>query len=157
MEVHDVGQLRVPTHVPEDVRDWPYEAISTTIERGTIGDWAVLTREIGRDPWGTVARQVEDYLEYADEPGVASLFRRRITAARTAAERAERDQVAERVRELVQESGLTQEAFARAIGTSRPRLSTYRTGKVTPSAALLLRMERVAAERAHAHAPRAGG
>lgn len=130
--------------VPQSVRDWPYEAITTTIERGTIGDWVVLTREIGRDPWGAVARQVEDYLEYADEQGVAALFRRRISAARAAAKRAERDQVAERVRDLVSASGLMQEQFAQAIGTSRTRLSTYRTGKVTPSAALLLRMERVA-------------
>ncbi|QDO89485.1 helix-turn-helix transcriptional regulator [Ornithinimicrobium ciconiae] len=131
--------------VPAEVRDWPYEAITTAIERGTIGDWAVLTREIGQDPWGPVARQVEDYLEYAEEPGVVGLFRRRITAARAAAEEAERAQVAEQVRELVRASGLTLEQFARAIGTSRPRLSTYRTGKVTPSAALLVRMARVSA------------
>lgn len=130
--------------VPESVRDWPYEAITTAIERGTIGDWAVLTREIGRDPWGPVARQVEAFLEYADEPGVASLFRRRVATARAAAERDEREAVAARVRALIAASGLTQEEFARAIGTSRSRLSTYGTGRVTPSAALLLRMERVA-------------
>lgn len=133
--------------VPDQVREWPYEAIVTAIERGGVRDWVVLTREIAGDPWGPVARQVEDYLEYADEPGVAGLFRRRITAARAAAEHTEREQVAARVRELVTRSHLTQEQFARAIGTSRPRLSTYRTGKVTPSAALLLRMERVADSR----------
>ncbi|WP_109471996.1 helix-turn-helix domain-containing protein [Ornithinimicrobium cavernae] len=133
--------------VPEEVRDWPYEAITTAIERGTIGDWAVLTREVGRAPWGAVARQIESYLEYAEEPGVAALFRRRIAAARASAESEEREQVARRVRDLVTRSGMTQDQFARAIGTSRTRLSTYRTGKVTPSAALLLRMERVAESR----------
>jgi transcriptional regulator with XRE-family HTH domain len=36
--------------------------------------------------------------------------------------------------------------FASQIGTSTSRLSTYATGKVTPSAALMLRMSRVAGE-----------
>jgi transcriptional regulator with XRE-family HTH domain len=36
--------------------------------------------------------------------------------------------------------------FALRLGTSRPRLSTYMSGKVTPSAALMLRMHRVAAQ-----------
>lgn len=132
--------------VPTQVRTWPYEAIVTTIERGTIGDWAVLTREIARDPWGPVARQVEEHLEYAEEPGTVALFRRRIAAARASAEASEREQVAQRVRDLVLVSGMSAEEFARAIGTSRSRLSTYRSGKVTPSAALMVRMERVAAE-----------
>ena len=34
--------------------------------------------------------------------------------------------------------------FARRLGTSAPRLSTYRSGTVVPSAALMLRMRRVA-------------
>ena len=35
---------------------------------------------------------------------------------------------------------------AGGLGTSRPRLSTYLSGKVTPSASLMLRMRRVAAQ-----------
>ncbi|MGI8949078.1 MAG: helix-turn-helix domain-containing protein [Ornithinimicrobium sp.] len=46
--------------------------------------------------------------------------------------------------ELVAASGLTTAEFASRIGTSRTRLSTYRSGQVTPSAALLVRMERMA-------------
>lgn len=130
--------------VPDAVRDWPHEAVSTVIERGTITDWAVLTREIARDPWGPLARRVQDCLEYADEPGTVALFRRRIAAARAEVESADRAEVARRVRDAVARSGLSQEQLARAIGTSRPRLSTYCTGRVTPSAALLLRIERVA-------------
>lgn len=131
--------------VPEgDVESWPYEAIVTAIERGTVSDWAVLGLAISSSPWGEVARQVEEYLTYADEPGVGALLRRRIERARTEREESERDEVAARVRELVLRSGLTREGFARRIGTSRPRLSTYCSGKVTPSATLLLRMSRVA-------------
>ena len=127
----------------EDVESWPYEAIVTAIERGTIGDWAVLGRAIGRSPWGKAARQVEEYLRYADEPGVVSLFVRRVARARAEAEAEERAEVAARVREHVERSGLSRDEFARRVGTSRSRLSTYCSGKVTPSAAMVLRMSRV--------------
>lgn len=130
--------------VPEDVAAWPFEAVVTAIERGTVSDWAVLTREVARDPWGELARQIEDYLSYAEDPAVAGLLRRRIEAARTETESADRAEVARAVRDLVNRSGMPREAFARRIGTSRSRLSTYCTGSVTPSAALVLRMERVA-------------
>lgn len=42
------------------------------------------------------------------------------------------------------ESGLSRAEFASRVGTSASRLSTYVSGRVTPSAALLLRMRRVA-------------
>ena len=51
---------------------------------------------------------------------------------------------AARVRAAVDRSGLTNAQFAELVGTSASRLSTYLSGKVTPSAALLLRMERAA-------------
>jgi transcriptional regulator with XRE-family HTH domain len=50
------------------------------------------------------------------------------------------------IRDLVARSGLSQQDFAGRLGTSRPRLSTYLSAKVTPSAALMLRMRRVAAQ-----------
>ena len=37
------------------VERWPYEAIVTVIERGTLGDWLILIRAITADPWGPVA------------------------------------------------------------------------------------------------------
>ncbi|USQ75917.1 helix-turn-helix domain-containing protein [Ornithinimicrobium cryptoxanthini] len=122
---------------------WPYEAIVTVIERGLIADWAVLTREIRRDPWGPVARQVSDYLNYERPVGVAPLLERAIGSARRCALQAERAEVARDVNELVNRSGLTSASFAERIGTSASRLSTYRSGKVIPSAALLARMRRL--------------
>jgi transcriptional regulator with XRE-family HTH domain len=47
------------------------------------------------------------------------------------------------IRSLLDRSGLSQQDFADRIGTSRSRLSTYRSGKVVPSAAFLVRMRRV--------------
>lgn len=125
------------------VATWPFEAIVTVVERGTIGDWARLTSEIDRDPWGPVARQIEDYLRYERPWGVAPLLERAIARARLTGLAGERQQVAQSVAALVERSGLGLEEFASRIGTSRSRLSTYRSGSVTPSASLLLRMEAV--------------
>lgn len=124
---------------------WPYEAIVTLVERGSVTDWARLTAEIKADPWGVVTRQIEDYLSYQRPPGIGALLERTITAARYAAEHRERAAVAARITELISQSGLTTAEFASRIGTSRSRLSTYRTGSVTPSAALLYRMESLVA------------
>lgn len=132
--------------VPDDapVGEWPYEALVSVIERGTIRDWARLTSHIRQDPWGPVARQVEQYLSYGEAWGVAPLLRRRIAAARADAEAGDKAAVAAEVRALVDRSGLTATEFASRVGTSRTRLSTYQRGRVTPSAALLRRMQRVA-------------
>ena len=45
----------------------------------------------------------------------------------------------------VERSGLTKSEFAALVGTSASRLSTYLGGKVTPSAALLIRIDTPAA------------
>lgn len=67
-----------------------------------------------------------------------------IERAREQAERTEREEVAKEVTELIERSGLSRAEFAARMGTSASRLSTYASGKVTPSAALLVRMRRVA-------------
>lgn len=125
------------------VHTWPYEAIVTVIERGTIGDWLLLTRAIDANPWGVVARQVEDYLSYESPYGVGPLLTRAIARARRQAEEAERAVVADEVRRVVADSGLTTAEFASRIGTSRSRLSTYRSGRVVPSATMMHRMRHV--------------
>jgi DNA-binding transcriptional regulator YiaG len=126
------------------VREWPYEALVAAIERGTIGDWARVTRELRGDPWGPVARQVELYLSYAQPWGVGPLLERALASSRAQTAADERAAVAAEVRSLVDRSGLGLAEFASRIGTSRTRLSTYRSGRVTPSAALMVRMRRLA-------------
>jgi DNA-binding transcriptional regulator YiaG len=135
---------------PEDpVSEWPQEAIQTTFERGGLEHWRRLAAAIQAEPWGPVARRVEEVLTYSRPYGVALAMERVIALARHAAEASERQTVAANVDALVRESGLSRTEFASRIGTSASRLSTYATGKVMPSAALLLRMRRVA-QRAHA-------
>ncbi len=132
----------VPAGAP--LSQWPYEAIVTVIERGTVGDWVQITAEIDRDPWGEVARQVEEFLSYERPWGVAPLLERAIVRARREAEERERAAVITNVRDLIARSGLSMDDFARRIGTSRTRLSTYRSGRVTPSATLVERMRQLA-------------
>ena len=130
----------------DDVTTWPYEAVVTTLERGLVSDWQPILAEVRRNPWGSVARRVEGFLSYEPLPGVAPLFLRSIETARENAERRDRDEVSRRIRMAVSSSGMAAGLFAELIGTSASRLSTYVSGKVTPSAAMLVRIERVARE-----------
>jgi hypothetical protein len=133
---------------PSDpVETWPYEAMVAAIERGTVHDWAKITAAVRRDPWGHVARGLEDYLRYAEHSGVTELLRRVVQQARVEAETADRETVAARVRQLIRDSGLTAAQFASRTGTSASRLSTYASGKVVPSATMMLRLERAAGQR----------
>jgi len=130
---------------PDDpVEEWPTEAVLTALERGGLSHWRRLASAIRDDPWGTVARRVEEALDVAQPYGIATLIGSVIAAARERAERAERAAVAAEIGRLLGDSGRTRAEFASAIGTSTSRLSTYLSGKVTPSAALLVRMRRVA-------------
>jgi transcriptional regulator with XRE-family HTH domain len=52
--------------------------------------------------------------------------------------------VTERLDTAVARSGLSMRQFAHALGTSPSRFSSYRSGKVAPSAPFLLRAERIA-------------
>lgn len=129
---------------PDDpVNEWPVEAIQIALERGSLTYWRQLAEAIRAEPWGPVARRVENVLAYCRPYGVANVMERVIADAREAAEADERQAVAAEISRLVDESGLTRAEFASRIGTSASRLSTYVNGKVTPSASLLLRMRHV--------------
>jgi DNA-binding transcriptional regulator YiaG len=134
----------VATSPADPVSRWPQEAIQTALERGGLADWRRLAHAIRAEPWGPVARRVEEALTYSRPYGVAPAFEQAIGQSRKAAEAAERDAVAVEIRNLVARSSLSQAEFASRLGTSASRLSTYVSGKVTPSAALLLRMRHVA-------------
>jgi DNA-binding transcriptional regulator YiaG len=112
-------------------------------ERSRPDDRRIPRRRLGQ----AVDRDRPDRLEAVElsRPyGTSELLTAVIERARQEAADAEREQVAGEIRDLVARSGLSQQAFALRLGTSRPRLSTYLSGKVTPSAALMLRMRRVA-------------
>lgn len=130
---------------PDDpVETWPFEGILAAVERGTLPDWRRLSAVIRADPWGPVAQQVLEAVSISHPYGTTELLQGVISRARREAADSERDQVAAEIRGLVGDSGLSRQDFADRIGTSRSRLSTYMSGKVVPSASLMIRIRRVA-------------
>jgi DNA-binding transcriptional regulator YiaG len=138
-------RFRNITASPNDPVDtWPFEGILAAVERGTLPDWRRLAAVIQADPWGPVAQQVLEAIRLARPYGTAELLEGVVGRARKQAADSEREDVAAEVRDIVGRSGLSKKDFAERIGTSRSRLSTYMSGKVVPSAALMVRMRRVA-------------
>lgn len=129
------------------VADWPTEAIQTALERGDLADWQRIVSELERDPWGRTARQVEEVLTYSRPYGIAEAMEAVLARIRRRTEDAERAEVAAHIRQAIAASGLTRAEFAARIGTSASRLSTYASGKVTPSAAVMVRIRNLVAGR----------
>jgi hypothetical protein len=130
---------------PEDpVETWPFEGILAAVERGTLPDWRRLAKAVKADPWGPVAQQVMEAVSLCRPYGTTELLQGVISRARMQAADSERGEVASEIRKLVDDSGLSRQDFADRIGTSRSRLSTYISGKVVPSASLMVRIRRVA-------------
>jgi DNA-binding transcriptional regulator YiaG len=130
---------------PDDpVETWPFEGILAAVERGTLPDWRRLAKAIRADPWGPVARQVVEVLSMSRPYGTAELLEGVMSRARDEAADSERQEVAAEIRQLAGDSRLSRQDFADRIGTSRSRLSTYMSGKVVPSASLMVRIRRVA-------------
>lgn len=126
------------------VEQWGFEGLLAAVDRGDALDWRRIAAAVGADPWGPVARLLEDeVLPAAEDSGVVGALSGMIALQRERAERADREEVARELRALVEQSGLGQRDFALRLGTSRTRLNTYLTGRVTPSAATLLRARRV--------------
>jgi DNA-binding transcriptional regulator YiaG len=125
------------------VAQWPGEAVRAALERGDLRDWRRIGAELRRDPWGRTARQVEEVLSHSRPYGASELMEGLLKQARDRAAADEREAVAAEVRDAVAGSGLSKAQFAARIGTSPSRLSTYLNGKVTPSAALMVRMRRL--------------
>lgn len=126
---------------PSDPVDtWPFEALAETLERGLVPDWQPVLAEIRRQPWGTVARRVGRWAQMSAGDPAARLFTLAIEHARRRREDDERHEVAQEVRQAIAASGMTAAEFASSIGTSASRLSTYATGRVVPSATMLVRI-----------------
>ena len=129
---------------PDDaVETWPAEAVRIALERGGLSHWRRLTSAVRADPWGPVARAVEEAIAVDPPYGTGPLMAEVLKRARDRQDQCDRAEVAAEIADLVARSGLTRTEFALRIGTSASRLSTYLAGTVTPSAALLVRMRRL--------------
>ena len=134
-----VAFRNVSSRPSDPVESWSTEAVQAALERGGLAEWRLLVEAVGADPWGRTARQIEEVLDHSRSFGTAELLERAIEAARARTAAEERAAVAAELRELVRRSGLLQADFARRLGTSASRMSSYVNGAVVPSATLMVR------------------
>lgn len=141
-------RFRNITATPDDpVAQWGFEGLLAAIERGSMKTWDRIAAELQRQPYGKVARLLEDeVIDAVGQAGERELFRHVLQRARNRWEREAKAEVVNRLHALLARSGLTQREFAAQLGTSASRLSTYLSGKVTPGADLLVRAERLVNE-----------
>lgn len=136
-------RFRNLTVTPDDpVEEWGTEGLLTAVDRGSLQDWRRIVTAIRLDPFSATAAQLEAALALAEDAGVVTALRRQLTAAR---DRSARAAVVERLTAAAGSFGGSAAAFARVLGTSPSRMSTYLNGSVMPSAALLVKAESVAA------------
>jgi DNA-binding transcriptional regulator YiaG len=126
------------------IDEWPPEAIETIIERGSIVDWRELAGAIRANPWGPAARATENVVSWDEHYGVDRLLARVLKNARERVAREGRERYAAQIRAWRARTGLSLREFARAAGTSAPRLSDYENSKVAPTTDVLGRLRHVA-------------
>jgi ribosome-binding protein aMBF1 (putative translation factor) len=130
------------------VEEWTTEGVLSVLERGSLKDWRRLAETVQAAPYGAAAEELLEAIEITESRGIAAAMRQVLNDARMT----EAERIAGRVRASIRRSGLTQTAFAARIRTSQSRLSTYAAGKVTPSAVVMARIERVASSQAQIRA-----
>lgn len=120
------------------------EHLDRLLETESIADWRALVAPVAANPWGPAADRLVELARQTRRDDVARAVQQFRVVYRERQEQREREYVGLEIRRLVAISGLTQRDFAAYVGTSASRLSTYVSGKVTPSAAMLLRIRRAA-------------
>ncbi|MGI8700876.1 MAG: helix-turn-helix domain-containing protein [Nocardioidaceae bacterium] len=126
------------------VEQWGLEGLLAALDRGERRDWRRIMSSVERDPWGDVAQTLAEAFELAEDSGVVNALREALAMIRKEREAQERAAVAAELRACMESASLSQDAFARRLGTSRSRLNTYLHGRVTPSATLLVRARAIA-------------
>lgn len=125
-----------PSH---HVSEWGVEGLLTAIERGDAGHWDRIVAWAAREPTGQFRADLAEALSLADGGGRAW-----ISAVLRRQEETPHERLLRRMRLALRTSGLSQADFAREIGTSASRFSTYLSGGTVPSAEIVERMEQLA-------------
>ena len=133
--------VKVDPHTEPE--DWPFEAILTALERGSLSDWRRLVAAIRRQPWGSCARAVELIVSWREHDSIGPLFAGVLEDARTEADRIARVRYGAQIRAIRSSLGLSLRELAPLIGTSASRLSSYENGTVAPTVTILGRLDAV--------------
>ena len=132
--------------MPDDrpVEFWPTAAIRAALENDDLTVWQRIVAAIKRDPFGRTARQVEEVLQTASPYGVSKALAEVLSRTREHLEANERAEVARHIHALLDKSGLGQQEFASRIGVPNNDFAAYLSGETSPSAALMVRMRKLA-------------
>jgi hypothetical protein len=136
-----------PAHPVTDDRPvefWPTAAIRAALETDDLSVWQRIVAAIKRDPFGRTARQVEEVLQTARPYGVSKALAEVLNRTREHLEANERAEVGRQIHALLDRSGLGQQEFASRIGVPNNDFAAYLAGDTSPSAALMVRMRRLA-------------
>ena len=120
------------------------EQLMDMVHHGNARRWRAALLPLIESPWGPYGEHILKLTKEAELDVIVEILEECRKVYRHRQEQRERDAIAREIRRLVAISGLTQRQFASQIGTSPSRLSTYVNGRVIPSAAMLLRIRRVA-------------
>lgn len=137
-------QLRIDGSPDEPVETWHAEGIEAALERGVLSDWRRVAAAVRSDPWGRVARVVEEISGRGELYGVDALMQRVVASARREVDAAARARYAGVVREARARTSLSLREFARLAGTSASRLCEYERARTAPTTEVLGRIEHVA-------------
>jgi hypothetical protein len=125
------------------VERWPTAEIGVAMRTGDRVACRRILETISRDPYGRIARQVEQLLSSADAPASSAIFKDVLAGARHDLDRQERADVMRMVHGLLTRSALSTAEFATRIGVSGSELEAFLTGVTCPSATMVLRMRRL--------------
>ncbi|MDQ0727943.1 helix-turn-helix transcriptional regulator [Microbacterium sp. W4I20] len=124
---------------PDDpVREWGFEGMLAAIDRGYATDWRKLIAAVLSEP--ELRPVFEEAREAAESRSTVAL----LDAVLERAERSPSEQALARLRSAYRGTRMTQAELARRLGTSRTRLNSYLTGKVTPAMDVLVAVEQIA-------------
>lgn len=100
----------------QPVEFWPSAAIGSALEDGDLVTWKQLAAAIKRDPYGRIAREVEEVLEGAQPRGISKALWEVLLRARAYRDPDERAEVIPNDRPLMERSGIGKREFALGIG-----------------------------------------
>ncbi len=124
---------------PDDpVEAWGSEGMLAAIDRGYAADWRKLIAALVANP---------DLRPAFDEAREAAESRATVALLDATLERAERspsEAALARLRSAYRGTRMTQAELASRLGTSRSRLNSYLSGKVTPAMDVLIAIEQIA-------------
>lgn len=117
---------------------WGFEGMLAAIDRGYSKDWRKLVCAVAADP--SLRDTFDEAAEAAESRSTVLLLKEMLAQV----ERAPSDIALDRLRDAFRGTRMTQGELAAELGTSRTRVNSYLTGRVTPSMDVLVAVERVA-------------